>query len=123
MLVVAEPDAYARIRSWLGRYDERRCAALRRRRRWKSQPEHCTLRTSALHTHVAIMVLHDLLNGGQTQSDALFFSVTDEGLEETFANGIGNSRTVVRHSDLNSLVRNMAADVEFRYRPKRPRPR
>src|SRR5579864_3799424 len=50
------------------------------------------------------MILHDLLHNRESQASSVLFSITDEGMEEPVADGIGNAWAVIRYGNGDGSV-------------------
>ena len=67
----------------------------------------------ALYADFATVILHDLMDCGEAQSDAFCLSIADEGLKEVFANWVGDPRTVICHSNFDTPLGHRARYVNL----------
>src|SRR5208282_6014381 len=53
--------------------------------------------SSAFHGNPTTMILNDFLHNRQSQPRAVLFAIADKRMEQPFANGFRNARTIVGH--------------------------
>src|SRR5436305_10920248 len=64
-------------------------------------PENSASLWGPFYANFPPVILHDLLNDRESQARTILLAITDEGMEEPVADGVGDAGAIIGHGDMN----------------------